>query len=193
MPALALPSILGPVVSLIGWFADLPLVSWITVLCAVGFACRVILRSRSAAAMSAAVGIGAGRAGRTRGVPMSSPSRFGADHEIQGYRVGARHVRGWFEALGTGSTVERIEARSRLAAAFEHRGMFGAATDLLISNVNDGVRDAETYTRLAHLYRSRGQAVLASLAAREAAKRRGTGPPRHPLAQTAMLATDQPG
>ena len=193
LPALALPTILGPILSVIGWLADPPLLAWIMALLAVGFACLVLAHSPSAAAMLTAMAVGAVRAGRTPGVRVGAAGRVQADGRTQGPRDDAGHVRRRFELLRTGSVVERIEARRRLAAAFEHRGMFGAATDLLISNVNDGDRDAETYTRLAHLYRSRGQAVLASLAAREAAKRRGTTPPRHPPVRTAMPATDQPG
>jgi uncharacterized membrane protein YidH (DUF202 family) len=188
LPALALPSVLGPVLSTTSSLGTLPLVSWLTVLVAGGFAARAIVRGRSAGGLLAATGPGSVRAGRARGMSPTGSRRVGGALEVRGPRDDGRHLRQWFERVRTGSAVEMIEARSRLATVFEHRGLYSAATDLLISNVNDGVRDAETYTRLARLYRGRGQSILAALATKAARESRGTGPTGPPARTVERVA-----
>ena len=72
-----------------------------------------------------------------------------------------RQAQRWLRQLRDGTREEKVEARSALADVFERRGMRGEATELLIANVNAGVKDAETYRRLARLYRHQGLELLA--------------------------------
>src|SRR5215207_4416517 len=93
---------------------------------------------------------------------MSAPApRFANDDEA------AQH---WLRLLRDGGPDQKIQAREQLAAIFERRGLFEEATELLISNVHDGVRSSDIFRWLARLYRNQGQEVLAMQAAAEAAK-----------------------
>jgi hypothetical protein len=76
----------------------------------------------------------------------------------------------WLGILQRGSQSDRIEAREQLAKIFERRSMFEEATELLISNVHDGVRNSDIFRWLARLYRAQGHEVLAMQSAAEAAK-----------------------
>lgn len=76
----------------------------------------------------------------------------------------------WLNVLRDGDEGQRLHAREQLAAIFERRGMFEEATELLISNIHDGVRSADIFRWLARLYRNQGQEMLAMQAAAEAAK-----------------------
>lgn len=67
----------------------------------------------------------------------------------------------WLGLLRHGSRDEKIQAREQLAAIFERKGMLEEATELLISNVHEGVRSADLFRWLARLYRGQGQEVLA--------------------------------
>jgi hypothetical protein len=82
----------------------------------------------------------------------------------------------WLDVLHRGHRDQKIEARHQLAQIFERRGMYPEATDLLISNVGAGVKNADIYRWLARLYKTQGQEVMAMHAAAEAAKYM-TGPP----------------
>lgn len=76
----------------------------------------------------------------------------------------------WLMVLRDGTSTQRIEARSRLARIFEKRGMIEEATDLLVSNVRAGARNADIFRWLARLYKAQGQDLLSVQAAAEAAK-----------------------
>src|SRR5688500_3702775 len=76
----------------------------------------------------------------------------------------------WLRVLRDGAAGQKVSARERLAGIFERRGMYEEATELLISNVYDGVKSADIFRWLARLYRHQGQEVLAMQAAAEAAK-----------------------
>lgn len=76
----------------------------------------------------------------------------------------------WLRMLRDGNDDQKIVAREQLASIFERKGMYEEATELLISNVHDGVRSADIFRWLARLYRYQGQEVLAMQAAAEAAK-----------------------
>ena len=93
---------------------------------------------------------------------MMAPSpRFDNDDEA------AQH---WLMVLRDGDAAQKCQAREQLAAIFERRGMFEEATDLLVSNIRDGVRNADVFRWLARLYRAQGDEVTAMQAAAEAAK-----------------------
>lgn len=93
---------------------------------------------------------------------MTAPvPRFSSDDEA------AQH---WLMLLRDGNPDQKIQAREQLATIFERRGMLEEATELLISNIHDGVRSADIFRWLARLYRNQGQEVLAMQAAAEAAK-----------------------
>lgn len=79
-------------------------------------------------------------------------------------------IQAWLDDLRHGTEPEKIGARRGLARVFEQRGMLQEATDLLMTNVRTGERDANTYRWLAHLYRQQGLEMLALEAAAEAAK-----------------------
>jgi hypothetical protein len=76
----------------------------------------------------------------------------------------------WLMLLRDGDPDQKIQAREQLAAVFERRGLLEEATELLISNLHDGVRSADIFRWLARLYRNQGQEVIAMQAAAEAAK-----------------------
>jgi hypothetical protein len=76
----------------------------------------------------------------------------------------------WIRVGRDGTPGQKIEARSALARIFERRGMFEEATELLISNVQNGLQNAEIFRWLARLYRAQGIEVLAMQAAVAAAK-----------------------
>ena len=76
----------------------------------------------------------------------------------------------WLALLRSGTDDQKILAREQLASIFERRGMFEEATDLLVSNVRAGVRNADIFRWLARLYRAQGDEVTAMQAAAEAAK-----------------------
>lgn len=67
-----------------------------------------------------------------------------------------------------GDADHKIAAREQLAGIFERRGMFEEAADLLVSNVRDGVRNADIFRWLARLFRAQGDEVTASDDARVA-------------------------
>jgi len=87
----------------------------------------------------------------------------------------------WLSQLRDRTDAERIAARVELARIFEQRGMFEEATDLVVSNVRAGARDAETFRWLARLYRAQGDENLAMQAAAEAAKYFTLPPPANAL------------
>jgi predicted Zn-dependent protease len=88
---------------------------------------------------------------------MTTPARrFANDDEA------AQH---WLKLLRDGDGEQKIQAREQLAAIFERRGMHEEATDLLVSNVRDGVRNADIFRWLARLYRAQGDEVTAMQAA----------------------------
>ena len=76
----------------------------------------------------------------------------------------------WLTVLRDGTHVQKIQAREHLASIFERRRMHEEAIDLLISNVRQGVRNADIFRWLARLHRAQGDEVMAMQAAAEAAK-----------------------
>jgi hypothetical protein len=85
----------------------------------------------------------------------------------------------WLLLLREGDATQKIQARERLAAIFECRGMYEEATDLLVSNARAGVRNADIFRWLARLYRAQGDEVTAMQAAAEAAKFMPSSPSPH--------------
>jgi hypothetical protein len=83
----------------------------------------------------------------------------------------------WLILLRDGNDDQRVQAREQLAAIFERRGMLEEATELLISNIRGGVRNAAIFLWLARLYESQDQEELAVRAAAEAATCRPLRPP----------------
>jgi hypothetical protein len=79
-------------------------------------------------------------------------------------------VQYWLGVLRDGSDDQKIAARSALARVFEQRNMYEEATDLLISNIQAGFKNADIFRWLARLYRAQGEEVLSMQAAAEAAK-----------------------
>lgn len=109
---------------------------------------------------------------------MTTPARqFTNDDEA------AQH---WLTVLRDGGADQKIQAREQLAAIFERRGMLEEATDLLVANVHDGVKTADTFRWLARLYQGQGQEVLAMQAAAEAAKYL---PPTRQVVEPATVAS----
>jgi hypothetical protein len=108
-----------------------------------------------------------------------SAPQFRSDDEAAEY---------WLIVLRDGDEGQRLTAREELATIFERRGMLEEATDLLISNIRDGVRHADIFRWLARLYRSQGQEVLALQAAAEAAKYM----PQTAIPETGLMVTPQP-
>jgi hypothetical protein len=105
-----------------------------------------------------------------KGTDMMTPApRFANDDEAAQY---------WLGRLRDGTNDQKIEAREQLATIFERRGMFEEATDLLVSNLRAGVRNADIFRRLARLYRAQGDEVTAMQAAVEAAKLMPSGSPK---------------
>ncbi len=51
----------------------------------------------------------------------------------------------WLVLLRDGNDDQRVQAREQLAAIFERRGMLEEATELLISNIRGGVRNAAIF------------------------------------------------
>ena len=93
---------------------------------------------------------------------MSAPApRFANDDQA------AQH---WLTLLRNGTDVQKIQARERPPPSSSARGMFEEATDLLVSNVRAGVRNADVFRWLARLYRAQGDEVTSMQAAAEAAK-----------------------
>jgi hypothetical protein len=116
---------------------------------------------------------------------MSAPvPRFSNDDDAAQY---------WLRLLRDGDADQKIQAREQLAAVFERRGMLEEATDLLISNVQDGVRNADIFRWLARLYRNQGQEVLAMQAAAEAAKYLPVMVPVRAVPAMAATVADSPG
>ena len=112
---------------------------------------------------------------------MTLPARrFSNDDEAAQY---------WLGVLRNGSDTDRINAREQLADIFEQRGMFEEATELLISNIHDGVRTSDIFRWLARLYRAQGQEMLAMQSAAEAAKYL---PPSSPSGHFPPPQTDVP-
>lgn len=99
----------------------------------------------------------------------------------------------WLAVLRNGSASDRIQAREQLATIFEQRGMFEEATELLISNVHDGVRSADVFRWLARLYRAQGQDMLAMQSAAEAAKYLPPSSPSGFIASPPVEAPPPPG
>jgi hypothetical protein len=71
-------------------------------------------------------------------------------------RADERRIERWLEWLRDGSEPNKISARRGLAGVFEQRGMLNEAIELLESNVEAGVRGAETLRWLSRLYQAQG-------------------------------------
>lgn len=98
----------------------------------------------------------------------------------------------WLLLLRDGDDDQKITAREQLAAVFERRGMLEEATDLLESNVRDGVRNADIFRWLARLYRNGSDEVRAMQAAAEAAKYIRQAVPAPARAAPAQVMPSQP-
>jgi hypothetical protein len=70
--------------------------------------------------------------------------------------------------LRQGSPAEKIEARDRLGAIFERRGLLDEAAQAYETNIREGVRDPDLYERLASVYRQQGRTELADEVLQEA-------------------------
>lgn len=83
---------------------------------------------------------------------MTTPARQPADDDdaAQRYWLSVLHDR-------DGDADERITARDRLAAIYEHQGSYDAAAKLLMANMQDGVMNVEILERLSRLNRARGK------------------------------------
>lgn len=104
---------------------------------------------------------------------MSGPADRGTD------TLDDQQARRWLAALRTGSPDEKAQARRRLAAIFEARGMVSEAVELLVANAREGYRDAELFQSLARMYRQQGDEYLAASAALEATRLSGRQPSVH--------------
>jgi len=89
---------------------------------------------------------------------------------MSGEGVGAEQIECWLATLRDGTVSEKIGARCGLAYVFEQRGRVVEATELLETNVANGVRSPQTFRWLARLYRAQGD--LESAVAVEAAASR---------------------
>jgi hypothetical protein len=61
----------------------------------------------------------------------------------------------WHAALAKGSFSEKVEARTRLAVIYEHRGMLAESIEMLETNLRLGAADDWHYRQLLGLYRQR--------------------------------------
>ena len=102
---------------------------------------------------------------------------------MTGHHADDLEIEYWLALLRDGTSEEKVRARTGLAGVFERRGMLEEATDLLAANIVAGAADAETYRRLARLYRQQGQGARALEAAAEAARRMPQGVPSSTLAR----------
>ena len=90
-----------------------------------------------------------------------SPPNFSSEDEE------AQHYLG---LLRDGTPEQKIAARERLAPIFERRGLLDEAAECYETNIRAGVRDRETYERLAAVYRRQGREELADEVLAEAHK-----------------------
>jgi tetratricopeptide (TPR) repeat protein len=67
-----------------------------------------------------------------------------------------QRIQRWLDCLRDGSEPDKIAARRGLARVFEQRGMLEEAIELLESNIQVGVRSAETLRWLSRLYQAQG-------------------------------------
>ncbi|MBA2446986.1 MAG: hypothetical protein H0V51_03070 [Chloroflexi bacterium] len=72
--------------------------------------------------------------------------------------------------LREGSPTEKVEARDRLGAIFERRGLLDEAAQAYETNIREGVRDPDLYERLASVYRQQGRTELADEVLQEAGR-----------------------
>jgi hypothetical protein len=98
------------------------------------------------------------------------PSTISTNHHSSPGSIEIRSPEQALEVLRNGSESEKIQAREQLAVIFEQRGMYVEATDLVVSNVRAGVKNADIFRWLARLYRAQGDEVTAMQAAAEATK-----------------------
>ena len=67
-----------------------------------------------------------------------------------------QRIQRWLDVLRDGGEADKIAARRGLARVFEQRGMLAEAIELLETNVEAGVRSAETLRWLSRLYQAQG-------------------------------------
>lgn len=87
-----------------------------------------------------------------------SPPNFADDEDAERYLA----------LLREGSPTEKVEARDRLGAIFERRGLLDEAAAAYENNIREGVRDPDLYERLAGVYRQQGRTELADEVLQEA-------------------------
>jgi hypothetical protein len=75
---------------------------------------------------------------------------------VGGVDADGQRIQRWLDVLRDGSEVEKLGARRGLAGVFEQRGMLQEAIELLETNVQAGVRSAETLRWLSRLYQAQG-------------------------------------
>ena len=96
-----------------------------------------------------------------RTLPTTTPGREG----MCGVDAEGQRIQRWLDVLRAGSEVEKLGARRGLAGVFEQRGMLEEAIELLETNVQAGVRSAETLRWLSRLYQAQGDEVRSLAAA----------------------------
>jgi hypothetical protein len=91
-----------------------------------------------------------------------------------------QRIRRWLAGLRDGSEADKIAARRGLAGVFEQRGMLEEAIELLESNIEAGVRSAETLRWLSRLYQAQGDEARSLEAAVNASQDQAVSPVSEP-------------
>jgi hypothetical protein len=107
---------------------------------------------------------------------------------MERHGAGEERIQRWLNVLRDGGEFEKIAARRGLAGVFERRGMVDEAIELLESNIQAGVRSAETLRWLSRLYQARGDEVSSLEAALDSSQLRAAPIEAEPLAPVAAEA-----
>jgi hypothetical protein len=99
-----------------------------------------------------------------------------------------RRIERWLDWLRDGSDEDKVAARRGLAGVFEERGMLAEAIELLESNVEAGVRGAETLRWLSRLYQAQGDEASSLEAAVNASQNQEVSPMSEPPGVVEMPA-----